>query len=267
MGPLSPTLLIALAIGIAAVAAWRVVAARMRTVIVYEFQSALLYQRGRFLRQLEPGRHRFFGRDHEVFFFDRRRRSEVLSAQETLTRDRLGVKVSLVFDYRIEDARRLHEGVESWTGTLYALLQVALRSALEVVSLDELLANRNAVADRVMALAAPRATELGIALNQVALRDVMMAKELRAAYAATELARKEGEAALERARGETAALRNLANGARLLKDNPSLMQLRLVQALSGERSGKTTVFLTLGTVGSPPTADILAAEAEEAADP
>ena len=39
-----------------------------------------------------------------------------------------------------------------------------------------------------------------------------------------------GAAALEAARSETAALRALANGARLLDEHPALAQLRLVQA-------------------------------------
>ncbi|MCA1706792.1 MAG: hypothetical protein LC808_27445 [Actinobacteria bacterium] len=65
------------------------------------------------------------------------------------------------------------------------------------------------------------------------------------------MARAEGLAALERARGETAALRNLANAARLCADNPALLQLRLLQQLS-TGSGHTVVIGTppLGTPGS-----------------
>jgi len=228
------------------VIAWRSVASRIHSYTVYPYHAALLYRHGRYQQMLEPGRHRYFGRGHEVVYLDRRRRVEVLPAQETLTRDRLGVKISLVFDYVVADARQVHEGVESWTGALYSLLQIALRGAVETVSLDELLTDRETVATRVMEKACPRAEALGLTLHDVAVRDIMVAKELRAAYAATELARKEGEAALERARGETAALRSLANGARLLKDNPALIQLRTVQALTGDHSGKTTVFLSLG---------------------
>lgn len=58
--------------------------------------------------------------------------------------------------------------------------------------------------------------------------------------------RKEGLAALERARGETAALRNLANAARMIENNPALMQVRLLQHLS-ETPGNT---LILGVPGS-----------------
>ena len=43
--------------------------------------------------------------------------------------------------------------------------------------------------------------------------------------------KKEGLAALEKARGETAASRNLANAAKMVKDNPALLQLRVLQTL------------------------------------
>ena len=54
-------------------------------------------------------------------------------------------------------------------------------------------------------------------------------------------ARKEGLAALEKARGESAALRNLANAAKMIDDNPNLMQLRLVQSL-GQSTGNTLIL-------------------------
>ena len=69
--------------------------------------------------------------------------------------------------------------------------------------------------------------------------------DLKRAQAQVLIARADGLAALERARGETAALRNLANAARLLSDNPVLLQLRLFQQLSST-SGHTVV------IGAPP---------------
>jgi hypothetical protein len=63
-------------------------------------------------------------------------------------------------------------------------------------------------------------------------------------------ARKEGEAALERARSETAALRGLANAGRTLADNPGLLQLRILQEL-GASSGNTVVFGAPDSVARP----------------
>ena len=82
----------------------------------------------------------------------------------------------------------------------------------------------------------------------VAVRDVMVPGELKRAYASVLAARKDGEAALERARGETASLRNLANAARLLDDSPGLLRLRALQEV-GQSSGNT---IMLGLDGGPP---------------
>ncbi len=64
---------------------------------------------------------------------------------------------------------------------------------------------------------------------------------LKQTFAQVVLARKEGQAALERARGETAALRTLANAAKMMEDNPALLQLRLLHALAGS-TGNTLVL-------------------------
>ena len=53
----------------------------------------------------------------------------------------------------------------------------------------------------------------------------------------------EGQAALERARGESAALRNLANAAKLLEGNPGLLNLRLMQSLSAAQMAGNTLVL------------------------
>ena len=69
----------------------------------------------------------------------------------------------------------------------------------------------------------------------------MLPGELKRSFASVIVARKEGEASLERARAETAALRGLANAGRTLADNPGLLQLRILQEL-GASSGNTVVF-------------------------
>ncbi len=121
-------------------------------------------------------------------------------------------------------------------------MQHAVRHALGTRSLDELLADRGAIAADIVGAIGEPMKAVGVEAQAVKLRDLMLGKELRASYAAVLNARKHGEAALERTRGETAALRNLANAARLLKDSPELLSLRLIQAMaSPEGAGRTFV--------------------------
>ena len=69
----------------------------------------------------------------------------------------------------------------------------------------------------------------------------MFPGKLKEIFAQVVNARQEGLAALEKARGETAAWRHLANAARMLATHPGLMQLRLIQALK-ESSGHTLML-------------------------
>ena len=83
--------------------------------------------------------------------------------------------------------------------------------------------------------------ELGLKLLSVNIKDIMFPGQLKQIFAQVVKARQEGLAALEKARGETAALRNLAGAAKMIESNPNLMQLRFIQAL-GESSGNTLVL-------------------------
>jgi regulator of protease activity HflC (stomatin/prohibitin superfamily) len=85
--------------------------------------------------------------------------------------------------------------------------------------------------------------KVGITIHAVEVKDVMLPGELQRAYGDVLKAKQEGQAALERARGESAALRNLANAARVLEDNPALMNLRVLQSLAtAQHAGNTLVL-------------------------
>jgi regulator of protease activity HflC (stomatin/prohibitin superfamily) len=78
--------------------------------------------------------------------------------------------------------------------------------------------------------------QFGLELISISIKDIMFPGSLKDAFSQTARAKQEAQARLERARGETAALRNLANAARMFENNPNLFQLRLLQAVSD--SGK-----------------------------
>ena len=86
---------------------------------------------------------------------------------------------------------------------------------------------------------------VGATIDSLALRDVMVPAEIRRAAAEVVTARAQGQAVLERARSEVAATRALANAARLIAEQPALLQLRTLQAVE---AGGATVVLTQGPV-------------------
>jgi regulator of protease activity HflC (stomatin/prohibitin superfamily) len=210
-------------------------------IVVREWERVLRYRDGRFTELLPPGVH-WRGRFHAQHVrVDLRPRLVAVPGQEVLTSDGLSVKVSLLARCRISDARAWHETVARPDDFVYATLQIAVREAVASRTLDELLAARAELGPGLAEAATATATEVGLTLDEVKVRDLMVPAELRRAATEAATARAQGQAALERARSEVAATRALANAAKLAAGNPALLQLRTLQAVE---AGRATVILS-----------------------
>lgn len=217
-------------------------------IVVQEWERVLLYKDGRFTEELGPGRHRRPMRRHRVVRVVVRPRLLVVPAQEVLTSDGLSVKISLTATCRTADPRRWHEAVEEPDAFVYAALQIAVREAVAHRTLDELLTARTALPEEMLPAVRETAETVGVVLDTLAVRDVMVPAELRRAAAEVATARARGLAALERARSEVAATRALANAARMVAEHPGLLQLRTLQAVE---AGGATVVLTADRPAGP----------------
>lgn len=180
---------------------------------------------------LGPGRH-VVRRRAEHQLVDLRERLDLVPTQEVLTADGVTAKVSAVFRWTVADPVAFTERLRDPVGAVYLAIQLGLRDVLAGQEAEALVrAPRSRLAEGVRDQAATAAAEVGIRLVDVVVKDVVLPGDLRAAYAELVVGRHRAQAQLEAARAETAALRSLANGAKLLDDHPSLAQLRLVQAL------------------------------------
>jgi regulator of protease activity HflC (stomatin/prohibitin superfamily) len=180
---------------------------------------------------LGPGRH-VVRRRAEHQLVDLRERLDLVPTQEVLTADGVTAKVSAVFRWTVADPVAFTERLRDPVGAVYLAIQLGLRDVLAGQEAEALVrAPRSRLAEGVRDQAAAPAAEVGIRLVDVVVKDVVLPGDLRAAYAELVVGRHRAQAQLEAARAETAALRSLANGAKLLDDHPALAQLRLVQAL------------------------------------
>ena len=208
---------------------------------VLEFERGLLYERGRFTRVLAPGQYRMWAATSMVRKVDIRPRIANVGGQEVLTADGIAIKVSVAARYRVADPALAVNGVENYEIALHTALQLALRTAVSAQTLEALLQARTTLGNEITEQSAPVATSAGLELLGADLKDLTLPGELKKIFTQVAHARQEGLAALEKARGETAALRHLANAAQLLDRNPALMQLRTLQAF-GQHSGNTLVL-------------------------
>jgi len=217
-------------------------------VTIFEFQRGMLYRRGRFVRVLEPGRYWLRARDTIVRAIDIRPAFVTIPGQEVLSADGITLKVSVAAQYEIADLDVAFNKTADATAAMYLVLQMALRQIVGQAKIDELLETRAQFAERLTTIAVEPVAALGLRLLAADIKDIMFPGELKKIFAQVVQAKQEGLAALEKARGETAALRNLANAARAVQENPALLQLRMLQAVAGQ-PGST---LVVGVPGALP---------------
>ena len=237
-------------------------------VTVHDYQRGLRYRQGRFAGLVASGTHVAVKPLTEIHVLDARPTSLTVPGQEILTADGVALRVSLTARYVVADPVAAVSNDQNYVSALYTTLHAGLRAALAGRTADEILAGRGEIGPAVGGAVASDLARLGVELLGVDVRDVMVPPELKRAFAGIVAARREGEAALERARGETAALRGLANAGRLLDDNPGLVQLRILQQL-GASSGNT-IMLGLPAAdgrGASPSAAAAAARSRGAARP
>ncbi len=220
---------------------------------IYQYEKGLRFSRGKLHSVLEPGKYTFYKFTNSVVTIDMRKRVISVPGQEILTSDNICLKLTISAVFEVADPSAAVTSVENYHDYLYSLLHMNIRCITGAQTADELLSKRSEIAGRLLEMTKPQSLEAGVRLIDSQVRDIVFPGELKSVFAKVVAARKDGEALIERARGESAALRNLANSAKLLDENPNLMQLRLIQAL-GQTSGHTVVLgsMTVPYIASAP---------------
>lgn len=211
----------------------------LRIVRVNEWQRAAVYIDGVFDVLLAPGRHalwRPWGRVI-VTHVDLTPQHQTVGPVEAVTADKLPLRLTATIVTRIEDvARALRE--PAWA-EINLVASAALTRLAAPRTLDQLMARDESLDAALAEALGPRIG--AVTVEKAVVTGVILPPELRRLMSEVERSRLEGLAALERARAEQSSLRALANAARLLKDNPELAQLRLLQTVAAAK-GATVVL-------------------------
>jgi regulator of protease activity HflC (stomatin/prohibitin superfamily) len=217
-----------------------------RLLQVMEYQKAVLYEDGRYVKTLGPGRYwltRAFPRQ-EATLVDVRLASLAVAGQEVLTADKLGVRLTLVAQYRVAEPAKAMTLVQNYAAYLYEELQLAMRDIVGAQTLDGLLARKGSLSDELAQKVRPRVAAVGLELAACGVKDVVLPGEIKTLLIKTAEAERTAQAALITAREELAATRCQANTAKLIADNPSILRLKELQVMTelAKKSGNTFVF-------------------------
>jgi regulator of protease activity HflC (stomatin/prohibitin superfamily) len=145
---------------------------------------------------------------------------------------------------RIVDPLRAFERHAKPLEFVYKELQFALRAAVGTKSLDELLEDKGAIDRNLAEFVRGRVTPVGIELDSVGVKDIILPGEMKTILARVVEAEKLAQANVIRRREETSATRSLLNTAKVMEDNPVALRLKELETLEKvtEKIDKISVY-------------------------
>ncbi|WGF90050.1 slipin family protein [Marinivivus vitaminiproducens] len=220
--------------------------------ILREYERAVVFQLGRFWKVKGPGLIVIIPILQQMQRVDIRTRVEDVPHQDIISRDNVLVKVNAVVYFRVIDAGKAVINVENYQAATSQLAQTTLRSVLGQHDLDDMLAERDSLNDRIRAILDEQTDAWGIKVANVELKHVDIDESMIRVIARQAEAERVRRAKIIEAEGEQQSAQKFLEAAEILGGRPEAMQLRYLATLTtiaNERSN-TIVFPFPGELAS-----------------
>jgi regulator of protease activity HflC (stomatin/prohibitin superfamily) len=200
--------------------------------IITEYERGVVFRLGRYtgvktagLKWIIPGIDRMVRISLREIVMD-------VPAQEVITRDNVSVKVNAVLYFRVLHPEKAVIQVENYLYGTSQMSQTTLRSVCGQAELDELLAEREAINQKLQQIIDLQTEPWGVKVRNVELKQIDLPQEMQRAMAKQAEAEREKRSKVIHAEGEHQAAQRLADAARVLSSESSALQLRYMQTLA-----------------------------------
>jgi regulator of protease activity HflC (stomatin/prohibitin superfamily) len=213
--------------------------------ILNEYERGVLFTLGRVSSgAVGPGIVLVFGPFQRITRVSLRQEAMEVPAQDIITRDNVTLKVNAVITMRVVDPVKAVIEVSNYVYQTSQFAQTTLRSVLGEVDLDELLAHRERLNQRIQTIIDGHTAPFGLKVVAVEVKQVDMPENMLRAMAKQAEAERERRAKIIHAEGEFNAAAKLVEAAALMATQPMTLQLRYLQTLTeiGVEKNTTIIF-------------------------
>lgn len=212
---------------------------------VMNFETALLFMNGSFVKELTAGTYYFWHNSIsvEVKSVDVRQQQLEISGQELLTKDKAGLRINFFVRYQVTDIFKALVDNKDFEKQLYVLMQLALRAFIGGLTLDELLTKKDSIAKEILENVEAKIADLGLAVSDAGIRDVILPGDMKEIMNQVLVAEKKAQANSIMRREETASTRSLLNTAKLMEENEMLWKLKEMEYVEkiADKIGEITI--------------------------
>jgi len=233
--------------------------------VLAEYERGVVFRLGRFngvraagLKWIIPGADRLVRVSLREIVMD-------VPSQEVITRDNVSVKVNAVLYFRVLHPEKAVIQVENYLYGTSQLAQTTLRSVCGQAELDDLLAERDRINQKLQEIIDLQTEPWGVKVRAVEVKQIDLPVEMQRAMAKQAEAEREKRSKIIHAEGEFQAAQRLADAAEVIQKQPAALQLRYLQTLSeiATENNSTTIFPIPIDILKPLYTQVAAAAASE----
>lgn len=200
--------------------------------IVQEYERGVVFRLGRLVGAKGPGLFLIIPFVDRMVKVDLRVVTLDIPSQEAITKDNVTVKVNAVAYFRVINPEAAIVQVEDYRRATWQIAQTTLRSVLGQSELDELLAHREEINQKLQRIIDEQTEPWGIKVSIVEVKDVELPDTMKRAMARQAEAEREKRAKIIHAEGEFQASQTLRQAASVIAEEPAAIQLRYLQTLT-----------------------------------
>ena len=213
---------------------------------VKQYERGVVLTMGRYTSLQEPGWRIIIPVFQKMQKVDLRVKAVDVPDQKVITRDNVSASINAVIYYKVSDAARAILEVEDFRFAVSQLAQTTMRNIVGGAELDEVLAERDKLSERIKVIVERETDEWGITVENVELKDFFLPEDMERTIAKQAEAERERRAVIINAEGEVIAAENITKAANMLAQAPGALHLRTLQTLNDLSSDQsnTVIFAT-----------------------
>ncbi|WKZ56469.1 MAG: slipin family protein [Bdellovibrionota bacterium] len=211
--------------------------------VLKEYERGVIFRFGRLHETKEPGLRIVIPFVDQLVKVDQRVVTMDVPTQDIITRDNISIKVNAVLYFRVMEPSKALVQVENYLFATSQFAQTTLRSVCGEAELDDLLAKRDALNQRIQDVVDKHTDPWGVKVTAVEIKHIDLPQEMQRAMAKQAEAERERRAKIIQADGEFQASAKLTDAAEVMSRQSIALQLRYLETLRDIASEKNSTIL------------------------
>lgn len=222
--------------------------------IIKQFERSIILRLGKYHKQIGPGINYRIPFIDNVLVIDIRERVREFKAERMLTKDNVPVTIDAILRYKIIEGRTNDAilNVENFNEMIQQVSQTTLRNNIGSSLFQDILSKREEINQHIRSIISNEASNWGIEVTGVEIRQVIIPQELEAAMSKQAQAEREKNARVIYSESEILVAKKFDEASQVYTNNPTAYALRQSNMLfeSIKVQGNTIVMVPSETLNS-----------------